>query len=249
MALLLTSAAPPSPVPAGLRCLKEAYPEHVCKVEATSLTMCDGTVLPWDDGKRKASHDERLDRPDLEDMMAQRYPLGPAWTPPPARDVDPGRIRVEALFQKMYGASAKEVRRTLVPVTWLGGKAVTLTRVNGAADALRRVAKELAKLPAPVQTIAQKTSGTFNWRKIRGASRMSMHSYGIAIDVGVPFADYWRWRKARPDGSRPYRNRFPVELVEAFERHGFIWGGKWYHFDTMHFEYRPELLAEGCVKR
>jgi hypothetical protein len=21
-----------------------------------------------------------------------------------------------------------------------------------------------------------------------------------------------------------------------------IWGGKWGHFDTMHFEYRPELL-------
>ena len=27
-----------------------------------------------------------------------------------------------------------------------------------------------------------------------------------------------------------------------FETHGFIWGGKWYHYDTMHFEYRPELL-------
>jgi hypothetical protein len=24
--------------------------------------------------------------------------------------------------------------------------------------------------------------------------------------------------------------------------HGFIWGGYWYHYDTMHFEYRPELL-------
>jgi hypothetical protein len=30
--------------------------------------------------------------------------------------------------------------------------------------------------------------------------------------------------------------------VDIFERHGFIWGGKWGHFDTMHFEYRPELL-------
>jgi hypothetical protein len=30
--------------------------------------------------------------------------------------------------------------------------------------------------------------------------------------------------------------------VEVFERHGFIWGGKWNHYDTMHFEYRPELL-------
>ena len=35
----------------------------------------------------------------------------------------------------------------------------------------------------------------------------------------------------------------PLELVAAFERHGFVWGGKWWHYDTMHFEYRPELLA------
>jgi hypothetical protein len=24
--------------------------------------------------------------------------------------------------------------------------------------------------------------------------------------------------------------------------YGFIWGGKWLFFDTMHFEYRPEIL-------
>ncbi|WP_265937085.1 M15 family metallopeptidase [Aliarcobacter butzleri] len=29
-----------------------------------------------------------------------------------------------------------------------------------------------------------------------------------------------------------------------FEKYGFIWGGRWYHFDTMHFEYRPELLVD-----
>jgi len=30
--------------------------------------------------------------------------------------------------------------------------------------------------------------------------------------------------------------------VEVFKRHGFTWGGKWHHYDTMHFEYRPELF-------
>jgi len=30
---------------------------------------------------------------------------------------------------------------------------------------------------------------------------------------------------------------------QTFEHHGFIWGGKWWHFDTMHFEYRPEIIA------
>ena len=52
----------------------------------------------------------------------------------------------------------------------------------------------------------------------------------------------------RKTGAFVYTNRFPLEIVEIFERHGFIWGGKWYHFDTFHFEYRPELitLAKQC---
>ena len=33
-----------------------------------------------------------------------------------------------------------------------------------------------------------------------------------------------------------------TRIGEIFERHGFIWGGKWYHYDTMHFEYRPEFF-------
>jgi len=35
----------------------------------------------------------------------------------------------------------------------------------------------------------------------------------------------------------------PQAIVDIFERYGFIWDGKWYHYDTMRFEYRPELLA------
>jgi hypothetical protein len=32
-------------------------------------------------------------------------------------------------------------------------------------------------------------------------------------------------------------------VIDAFEENGFAWGGKWYRFDTVHFEYRPEILA------
>lgn len=35
---------------------------------------------------------------------------------------------------------------------------------------------------------------------------------------------------------------FESKIVEVFEKHGFIWVGSWYHFDTIHFEYRPELI-------
>ena len=75
------------------------------------------------------------------------------------------------------------------------------------------------------------------------------YGIGIAVDLAVRQSDYWRWYKPGPDGRFRYRNRIPWKIVEIFEKHGFIWGGKWYHFDTMHFEYRPELLAPLCVAR
>jgi hypothetical protein len=69
-----------------------------------------------------------------------------------------------------------------------------------------------------------------------------MHAFAAAIDLNIDYSDYWLWHRPAADGSIAYRNRMPQEIVDIFERHGFIWGGKWYHYDTMHFEYRPELL-------
>ena len=46
-------------------------------------------------------------------------------------------------------------------------------------------------------------------------------------------------------GKIAYHNRMPKEIVAIFEKHGFIWAGESYHYDTMQLEYRPELLAAG----
>jgi hypothetical protein len=110
--------------------------------------------------------------------------------------------------------------------------------VNGVADKLRAVAEEIERLPAKIKRFAYPSAGTFNCRTVRDTGKRSMHAYGAAIDLNTKFADYWLWSKAG------YRNRIPFEIVAIFERHGFIWGGKWGHFDTMHFEYRPELLMD-----
>lgn len=37
-------------------------------------------------------------------------------------------------------------------------------------------------------------------------------------------------------------DHFPEEVINVFASEGFIWGGHWNHFDTMHFEYRPEFF-------
>ena len=76
------------------------------------------------------------------------------------------------------------------------------------------------------------------------ANRLSAHSYGMTIDIGGNYKTYWLWAKpgAKETDNVPYKNKMPHEIVEIFEKHGFIWGGRWYHYDTMHFEYRPEIL-------
>jgi len=44
-----------------------------------------------------------------------------------------------------------------------------------------------------------------------------------------------------PEDAVAYEESF---ILFLFEKYGFIWGGKWFHYDTMHFEYRPELLIK-----
>ena len=151
----------------------------------------------------------------------------------------------------MYGDSSEAVGKQTAEIRWLPQSAslpLRVTTVNDVHRRLEAVSAELEKLPEAQRVFATKPAGTFVWRNIKGTDRLSMHSFAIAIDVGVGFADYWRWVRPDADGKYPYRNRFPYEVVEAFERHGFIWGGKWYHFDTMHFEYRPELLVAPCAR-
>ena len=87
------------------------------------------------------------------------------------------------------------------------------------------------------------SAGTYNCRVVAGTNRISAHGHGIAIDIAIAHGDYWYWTGPGADGRYAYKNRIPWEIVEVFEKHGFIWGGKWYHYDTMHFEYRPEIIG------
>ncbi|MGM9821645.1 MAG: M15 family metallopeptidase [Muribaculaceae bacterium] len=224
-------------VPAGARALMKAYPDFIKGYKEGKLLMSDGSTMLYDDGRKK-EFTEMLDNSDPEDMFYVKYTV-PADKPEYLADA--GRSRCEALFKKMYGSSAAEVKGNLVKVPWFG-QTVEFTRVNGAADALKAVAAELGQHPDLRPYL--KSSGTFYWRTVRGAKRQSAHSYGIAFDIGVDHSDYWLWKNpgAAETDRIQYANRIPRKIVDIFQRHGFIWGGAWYHYDTMHFEYRPELL-------
>ena len=91
---------------------------------------------------------------------------------------------------------------------------------------------------------------SWNWRNIASTQSRSYHAYGGAIDL-LPkslggLETYWLWtaNKIPEWWNVPYARRFhpPDEVIRAFESFGFIWGGKWRYYDTMHFEYRPEIL-------
>lgn len=226
-----------SKIPSGLRRLLKAYPDFLEKADENHLYWKDGTVMIYDDGREK-TFEEKLDDPDLEDMMSQTYTAGADWDEPPEENFEPGRIRYEPFFSKMYGGTKSEVLGNLVTITWNpSGEKLQANSVNDVSKKLKEVAVELLDLEDKYLKYVKKTAGTFNYRKIAGTKRLSTHSYGIAIDINTAYSDYWQW-----DKSMTYKNQIPMAVVEVFEKHGFIWGGKWYHYDTMHFEYRPELL-------
>lgn len=231
---------PPAAATAGPERLLRAYPDHVAAVDSTHVSLRDGTRLAISDGIAGKTADRRLRRPDIDDMFVDAYPPGrPAGAPVG----DPGRVRHEPLFDRIYGDCRRgEVASRLRAVRWMpsrGGGSLRVTTVNRVADRLEAVIAELERLPPSMTRFLVPSAGTYNCRVIAGTDQRSMHAYGAAIDISTAHADYWRW--AGGEGAR-YRNRIPWEIVEIFERHGFIWGGKWLHFDTMHFEFRPELL-------
>jgi hypothetical protein len=200
----------------------------------------DGSKLLYDDGSKKSQFKTLLNRADIQDMFRIKYPIGKNSYHAPKRNSDAGRIRNDAFMKKLYGKSKKEVSQSLSSIAWMpkhSNHRVSVTRKHGVAKQLKKVSAELDRLPKRFHKYLLPTAGTFNWRNISGTSRLSVHSFGAAIDLNVKYAGYWKWKK-----KYHYSNQIPKEIVEIFEKHGFIWGGKWYHYDTMHFEYRPELL-------
>jgi len=238
-------------LPPGVDLLLQAYPRHLKGYADNRIIWKDGTTMQYDDGLLK-TEDQTFDSTDLEDQIN-----GLLYTPgmpldTPTYNCDPGTFRCQEFFLKMYGTSEAEVRRHLVPVVWPDKKSgqtkrIWVTSINGVHRHLQAVANELAKRPH-LRKYVTDIGGTFNWRPIMGTNRMSPHSFGIAIDINTANSEYWKWDHRETweldsvEMNLQWRNSVPLEIIEIFEYHGFIWGGKWYHYDTMHFEYRPELL-------
>ena len=168
----------------------------------------------------------------------------------PARTIK----RYNGFLNALYGINTQqEGERNIQTVQFLGHT----TRVHPyLIQPLRRVERNIARAARSDSEVAtfvremHAVSG-YVWRNISGTESRSYHSYGIAVDL--LFASYrglhvyWRWSMEQGIEDWwdiPIENRWapPQKIIDIFEDAGFVWGGKWVLFDTLHFEYRPEIL-------
>jgi len=199
------------------------------------LFFNDIDSLEYNDYVDKTFQD-KINNPSIKDTVSQKYPAFEEITPPKP-NYDPGRFRNDELLKKLYGADKEEIEQNLVELKWIDGKKLLFNQKQNASTQLKKVIDSLKKLPKKYNKYITNIAGTYNYRYIKDTQRLSAHSYGIAIDLNVKQSAYWKW-----DKTYSYKNKIPKEVVNIFERYGFIWGGRWYHYDTMHFEYRPELF-------
>ena len=67
-------------------------------------------------------------------------------------------------------------------------------------------------------------AGCFYPRFIAGTSQLSLHSFGIALDLNVP------------GNQRGTVGEMDRTVVSIFKKWGFAWGGDWNYTDPMHFQ-------------
>jgi peptidoglycan LD-endopeptidase CwlK len=235
--------------------LKLCYPDHIMSADFDAIVWKDGTRMGLGRSDPFKTDSDKLNNPLLIDQLEQPlYYAGHICEEP---QEDPGRIRYEPFFRKMYGDCPQEVEAHLEAIVWMpkifGDNTYVLfvTRVNDVHKKIQVISDELEQLvldnPEYISFL-EKPGGTYCWRMIANTTRLSNHSFGMTLDINAKNSNYWQWdlqSESRPvteDEKCLYRNSVPWEIVEIFEKQGFIWGGKWYHYDTMHFEYRPELI-------
>jgi hypothetical protein len=228
------------------------------EVDGRRFYYAGGKLLP---------EDMLVQEEEYRPLLFYRYSAElPAWNPPSAENIErmrapreqpstprPTLKRSTAFFDTLlYGASREEVALHIKDINFLGES----VRVHESiVDELASIEEQLKLFATSEPEIAQWLEDinditTWNWRNIAGTASKSFHSYGTAVDIQQkPQAgkhSYWLW--SSQNGLNwwqiPYEDRQhpPDAVIKLFESYGFIWGGKWPMFDTMHFEYRPEVL-------
>lgn len=207
--------------------------------------------IHFSDGRMLAAH--RLDHAEACGPIFYPYSLEPLTEPPPPPPPEPPTSCADAM-ESLWGTSEHEIRAHGRRVTFLDHRmfvnSLLVERLAAVERELRGTAARNPEVARWIEELA--VTYSFMSRDIAGTTSPSRHAFGLAVDLAPRSYRgrhvYWRWSRAldREGWWRiPLERRWspPASVVRTFERHGFVWGGKWSHFDAIHFEYRPEILA------
>ena len=89
---------------------------------------------------------------------------------------------------------------------------------------LRAALTEIASSGLADEINPEEYAGCYYPRFIAGTTQLSLHSFGIAVDLNVP------------GNQRGTVGEMDRTVVAIFKRWGFAWGGDWNYTDPMHFE-------------
>ena len=220
-----------------------AYPELDVNLRTGRIRFANGGVLDIGIDQNRPARD-RLSSATIREQFHYNYPLSFDLEPRKTPFEDPGRPRNDAFFRHLYFESEAVARQSLDKVQLPDQYRPNfyMTRRNNVSCQMARALSHISHLDIEFAPAFAKIGGSFNWRRISETDRLSAHSFGIAFDLNTAMGGYWKWSGVPEGQAFDYDNKIPAEIVATFERYGFIWGGKWHHFDGMHFEYRPELI-------
>ncbi len=253
-----------------LESYQKAYPETIRDVIQKdgdwAVELTNGTVFYWANG-RMLTVDKKDNWEEYRSYQVYAYtgkPRDPSGytqedverlregtgsdvrgVPQPPQDTD--------FLRALVGVGNRaETEENIVKAT-LFGKSVNVNRVASLTFSdIDKEVMELSKTDADVKEFLDtlgEVSG-YSWRYVAGTNRLSNHSYGLAIDI-LPKGwgnkmMYWAWVRDFNDDWMlvPQEDLWapPEKVIKIFEKYGFIWGGTWPIYDTMHFEYKPELI-------
>lgn len=262
-AVLPSDVSEPSRAERVTKALAAAYPRRILKAEYrngdwavllrdTWFYYAEGRLLPEDRLDRVYEYNPIL-------FYTYQYEL-PLWETPSAELVSQIRNmradyaewlpRPNYFFDALYRAhNRSEADERVKTILFLGYPVTVHYSILENLALVEQRIFEIARTDPQTKSWIDSINNleSWGWRDVAGTQARSFHSYGVAIDI-LPRspgsrAMYWQW--AGPEWwNIPYERRYhpPVSVIKAFESYGFFWGGYWLFFDTMHFEYRPEIF-------
>jgi hypothetical protein len=257
---------PPTRAELVMNALFEGYPGKIEKVEfynndwtilmnETRYYYANGRILP-----------ENLAEDEAKYRAYQFYRYSeelPAWVERSPQEAErfrnysnrsqPSLMRSNFFLDELWQASTRaETERRIVNITFLGKATKVHKEIQQKLAVIEGLILAAAKTDSSIQAWINSLGPVegYGWRNIAISQTRSYHAYGLAVDL-LPKAlggkqTYWLWTSQFRDDwyNVPYTERYhpPEMVIKTFEANGFVWGGKWMMFDTMHFEYRPEVL-------